>query len=266
MPEGHTLHRIAKTHRPWLVGECVQVSSPQGRFEAGARLLDGQQIVAVEAWGKHLFYQFSSDSRLHVHLGLYGKFRDSKPPAPDPRGAVRVRLVSNKRCIDLNGPNQCHVIEPEEYRAILSRLGPDPLRAECTVRPFLANISNTRRSIGAALMDQKVVAGIGNIYRSEILFKLGIAPQTPCRDLQHSDLKRIWQLARRWMKVGVQKGRILTWQADQSASRTHSSDQERFYVYKRERCAVCASKIATCELAARRVYYCPDCQIPVMDS
>ena len=98
MPEGHTIHRLARRHARLLVGQRVAADSPQGRFDDGARLLDGRVLDATDAWGKHLFHRYD-DLWLHVHLGLYGKFRDGVLPAPEPRGALRLRLVGAGRSL-----------------------------------------------------------------------------------------------------------------------------------------------------------------------
>ena len=74
MPEGHTIHRLAREHAPLLTGRPVSMSSPQGRFAEGAQLLSGRLLERVDPYGKHLFYAFSGDLLLHVHLGLYGSF------------------------------------------------------------------------------------------------------------------------------------------------------------------------------------------------
>ena len=109
MPEGHTIHRIAQDHRRDYAGQRVRTSSPQGRFSDGAGLLDRRKLKQVEAYGKHLFYEFTNDQRLHIHLGLYGKFRSHKNPPPEPRGAVRLRLVGQTKTFDLNGPHGVRV-------------------------------------------------------------------------------------------------------------------------------------------------------------
>ena len=98
MPEGHTIHRLARDHQKFFSGQKLIITSPQGRFESEAKKLSGKRLQSVEAHGKHLFYNFagrskSSPTRVHVHLGLYGKFRLHKNPAPEPRGAVRVRMI-----------------------------------------------------------------------------------------------------------------------------------------------------------------------------
>ena len=81
MPEGHTIHRAARDQRPMLAGRTLAVASPQGRFAAGAALLDGSACRAIEAYGKHLLYDFEGERTLHVHLGLFGSFRSAAQPA-----------------------------------------------------------------------------------------------------------------------------------------------------------------------------------------
>ncbi|MEN0111305.1 MAG: DNA-formamidopyrimidine glycosylase family protein, partial [Planctomycetota bacterium] len=147
MPEGHTIHRVARDHGKLFAGERLAVSSPQGRFADGAAELDGRRLAEVEAIGKHLFYRWEGSPKrrgkragdatdvLHVHLGLYGKFRlhksrDESGDWPKPRGAVRVRMVGADAAFDLNGPNRCELLDAEGYRRHAERLGPDPLRKD----------------------------------------------------------------------------------------------------------------------------------------
>jgi endonuclease VIII len=93
MPEGHTIHRIARDHTPLIVGHPVRVSSPQGRFEADAARVDGATLERIEPYGKHLFYRWSTGEVGHVHLGLFGKFRVQRTDeSPEPIGQVRMRL------------------------------------------------------------------------------------------------------------------------------------------------------------------------------
>ena len=130
MPEGHTIHRVAQDHQRIFAGQRLKVSSPQGRFSEGAKLLNGKTLKSVEAHGKHLCYRWSGGTLLHIHLGLYGKFRLHRLPLPEPRGQVRmaVRVVGKEQAFDLNGPNTCRVITLEQWSAVQDRLGADPLR------------------------------------------------------------------------------------------------------------------------------------------
>ena len=127
MPEGHTIHRLARDHRPLLVNRPVRATSPQGRFATGAEMLDGRVVEGVEPYGKHLFYVFEGDVLLHVHLGLYGSWVAAPLPAPEPKGALRLRLTTGESWLDLRGPTACELFTPDDRDRVLARLGPDPL-------------------------------------------------------------------------------------------------------------------------------------------
>ena len=117
MPEGHTIHRAARDQRPMLAGQLLDVSSPQGRFMDGAARLDGRRCTGIDAYGKHLLYRFD-DLSLHIHLGLFGRFRCAKRPAAEPKGEVRVRMMSDTHVVDINGPNSCEVLDPASDRPV----------------------------------------------------------------------------------------------------------------------------------------------------
>src|SRR4051794_27301906 len=122
MPEGHTLHRLARAHRRRFVGAPVEVSSPQGRFAAGAAAGTGKVLLAAEAHGKHLFHRYSPELVVHVHLGLIGGFTEGEVPVPQPRGAVRMRMVGRSHWADLRGPMACEVLHVGEVEALRARL------------------------------------------------------------------------------------------------------------------------------------------------
>src|SRR5699024_11286433 len=95
MPEGHTLHRLARLHHQRYAGQVVRVDSPQGRFTTGAAAVDGALLERAEAHGKHLFHVYAEDRVVHLHLGLYGKFTEHKPPVLKPRGKVWIRITGS---------------------------------------------------------------------------------------------------------------------------------------------------------------------------
>ena len=129
MPEGHSILRYANRHHRLLAGKKVHASSPQGRFRGGAARIDGRKLLDVEAHGKHLFYHWDRAETLHIHLGLYGKFRTFKTEPPPPTPGTRLVLASEGTTIYLAGPTVCELIEPSREEAIRARLGPDPLQA-----------------------------------------------------------------------------------------------------------------------------------------
>jgi len=261
MPEGHTIHRIARDHRGWFAGQTMGLCSPQGRFEEESKRLDGNRLQDVTAHGKHLFYHWSPQAIVHVHLGLYGKFRVHKNPAPEPRGAVRVRMIGEVRSFDLNGPTCCELINAKQYREIKGRLGQDPLSEEACPEKLWERICRSRSPIGTVLLNQSVIAGVGNVYRAEILFLLGIHPQTPSNELAREQFDSLWRLTTDLLKIGVKYNRIITVDHqlfDKPLSRLNSS--ERLNVYKRSHCRRCGNGIVTWLLGSRKMYACETCQ------
>jgi endonuclease-8 len=263
VPEGHTIHRLAKEHRPLLVGKSVRVSSPQGRFAAGARLVDGHVVRKVEPYGKHLWYHFDSGRLLHVHLGLYGKWAGGPLPAPMPRGALRVRLVTDDAWLDLRGPTHCDLVTPAERRAVLARLGPDPLRASADPDLAWHRIARSKTPIGQLLMNQEVLAGVGNVYRAEILYRAHLSPFRPGHDVARDRWDAMWRDLVVLMKAGVLTGRIVTTErADRDRPRGTPSREDSHYVYRRDglACRRCGTQVQSAVMAARNLFWCPVCQ------
>ncbi|MEG3615044.1 Fpg/Nei family DNA glycosylase [Isoptericola haloaureus] len=358
MPEGHTVHRLARTLDQLFAGRRLAVSSPQGRFAAGADVLDGATLVGAEAWGKQLFCRFdvpgpdagAYERWLRVHLGLYGAWtfagdgsadvahaigaprrrvgerettlssepsdqaaggRDPRPAgpgewtAPEPRGAVRVRLLAPHAVADLTGPTACEVLTPDEKAAVEDRLGPDPIRPdgghdslEAARAAFVARVRRSRVTVGQQLIDQAVVAGVGNIYRAEALFRAGLDPLRPGRDVAAAVLEQIWDDLVALLRDGAASGRIVTTRpehrddggaahgggatgdeqaragavvtaAGRRRTRQNTDDDpdavpahEAFYVYHREGlpCRVCGTPVLIEELAGRNLFWCGVCQ------
>jgi endonuclease-8/formamidopyrimidine-DNA glycosylase len=294
MPEGHTVHRLRHAFAELFGGRRLAVTSPQGRFADGAALLDGRVLTATEAHGKQLFLAFedgpAADVRwLRVHLGLYGSWTFDGDPtfraphaigaprrrvaeeetpvaggssagawrAPDPRGAVRVRIRADNGVADLTGPTACEVVTPAEKAAVHARLGPDPLRPDADAESFVAAVRARRRPVGELLMDQSVLAGVGNIYRAEALYRARVHPYRLGRDVPAVRLRRMWADLAGLMADGVATGRIVTTRPED-----RRDGEDRWYVYHRsgEPCLVCGSRVAEAEMAGRRVFWCPRCQ------
>jgi endonuclease-8 len=261
MPEGHTIHRLAREQKRLFGGQLVTASSPQGRFADGARLIDGRILSRVDPYGKHLFYAFEGlAEQLHVHLGLYGKFATGSMPAPAARGALRLRMASEEVWTDLRGPTACELLTPAEVRAILERLGPDPLRARVDMEPAWEKISRSRVAIGSLLMDQSVVAGIGNVYRAELLFRAGISPFRPGREVTRAEWEALWVDLQVCMRAGVRAGAIVTTRPEDRGRRTGRVRREdRFYVYRRhdQECRLCGTPIRAEVMVGRNLFWCP---------
>lgn len=253
MPEGHTLHRLAQDLTRDFAGQALAVSSPQGRF-LDAASLDGATLTRAFAIGKHLFLQLNS-SLVHVHLGLFGKFRRSKPGL-EPRASVRLRLVGAERVWDLVGPTCCELQSEDQFTALQARLGADPLGEQPRSRTVTARIRRSQRPIGALLLDQSLFSGIGNVYRAELLFLAKIHPELPGSALSNADIDRVWRLAKTLLRRGAEQNRIVT--VPGATRRTKRS--EALYCYKRSACRLCASAIVRSVVGGRAMYHCPGCQ------
>lgn len=287
MPEGHTIHAQARRLTRAFGGHEVRVSSPQGRFADGAALLDGRPFLGAEAAGKHLFTHHEGERIVHVHLGLIGKFsvvpHDATAGEAPVQGAVRLRIADDAHVADLRGPNLCALVTPQERDAVLARLGPDPLREDADPDRAWAKISRSRKSIAELLMDQAVVAGVGNVYRCEVLYRHRVDPFRPGKELEQATWQAIWEDITLLLPLGVAFGQILTMddQVEDALAwigrdpeevdaytagltgQTHGEHYERrFFVYKRtgEQCRRCRSVVATEKVAGRHLYWCPGCQ------
>lgn len=267
MPEGHTIHRLAIDHAKEFVGQNLIVTSPQGRFKTESKKLSGKRLAATEAHGKHLFYRFGGQGKakhqvVHIHLGLYGKFRVHKNPAPEPRGAVRVRMIGARKSFDLNGPNCCEIITKTNLKKLIDRLGQDPLRPDADPEIVWERFKKSRSAIGTLLLNQSVIAGIGNVYRADILFLLGIHPERKGNSLKREEFDALWDLTVQLLHLGVKHNRIITTNrsiVDKPPSRLNS--KERLVCYKKTRCVVCNKPVRKWQLGSRTMYACERCQV-----
>ena len=257
VPEGHTIHRAARDHHKLFRNQKLFVSSPQGRFTDGAAILNGQICLSVEAFGKHLIYNFDQGDVLHIHLGLFGRIRKRKIPGAEPRGAVRVRFIGKTHVIDINGPTICRVLTKKELLSLIDRIGPDVLRSDANPELAFNKISKSRSPIGRLIMDQSVMAGIGNIYRSEILWRQAIHPEIPGREIDKPTFGRIWEDAKLLLEIGVKKNAIVT---VKNAPSSKTRYRERVNIFAKDTCPRCLGSIRRFEISGRRTYVCENCQ------
>ncbi len=258
------MHRLARQQQRLFGGTVVSASSPQGRFAAGAELIDGRRFRRAEAYGKHLFQHYDGGAIVHVHLGLYGKFTTGSGEPPAPWGALRFRLRNDTSWTDLRGAPTCEQVSVAEVDALLARLGPDPLRRRADPARAYQRIGGSRTPIGALLMDQKVVAGIGNVYRAELLYRHRLDPWRPGRGVPEPIWREMWADLVRLMRAGVRTGRIVTVRDDDRPRRATPSGPDAVYVYRRagDPCRVCGTEIRTEVFVGRNLFWCPSCQAP----
>jgi len=292
MPEGNEIHRWAERHGAAFAGKAVRVDGPQGRF-TDVEVIDGRKLQRVMAVGKHLGYDFGKDRILHVHLGLRGDFSEGSGPLPEVRGALRLRMWNeaavkrpvapgeSKRhawyseddgtghtdapklaWIELRGPTDCSVWPQEKWDLLLKRLGPDPLNGDGPER-FVERVRKSKKMIGALLMDQSVAAGIGNIYRAELLYRARLSPFLVGKDVPEETLRAIWKDALPLMQAGMVDRRIVTTKPeDRPSGKGKVVKEEAHYVYRRngQPCFICETKVMRKDMEGRNLFWCPTCQ------
>ncbi|CAA9212451.1 MAG: Endonuclease VIII [uncultured Acidimicrobiales bacterium] len=246
MPEGHTLHRLARDQQE-LVGRRVAASSPQGRFAEGAARIDGRAVEQVGAVGKHLLQHFDGGLVVHTHLGMRGKALRFQPVSGEPLRQVRLRLHTGDLAWDLIAPATCELLTEGEVETLRSSLGPDPLAADSGAERAIANLRASGRSIGEALLDQSLIAGVGNVFRAEGLLRARLHPATPAAEIPLDRLRELWDVLQRMMRQAVDDAEI-----------------RPKLVYKQPVCLQCATEPATpvlhWDLRGRTAYACPSCQ------
>jgi endonuclease-8 len=259
VPEGDTLWRAASRLHAALAGHPVtRLASPLPEVAAGARRygIVGRPVVAVEARGKHLMMRFER-AALRSHMGMTGSWHLYRPGSRwrNPPQHARVVVETASAVAVCFTPRVVEWVSAgsEPTHPSLSRLGPDVVAPEfdaASARQRLA--SDPESEIGVALLDQRLVSGIGNIYKSESLFRTGVSPFARVRDLEPPTLDRILATARRLMRRSVAS------QAGGTAAR------ERPWVYRREGqpCRRCGTLIRMRRQGeqARSSYWCPHCQ------
>lgn len=260
MAEGDNLARIADVLRETLLERTL--TAARGRLGASAfdRLV-GARVTNVEARGKHLLIDFDGGLTLHTHLGLHGSWHRYRPGEAwrgAPSRAAAVLETANIVCVAFDAPT----VELIETRAlaihpVLSRLGPDASTAAFDTAAAVSLLRDPTRAamaIGDALLDQQVLAGVGNVYRSEICFIERVNPLTAVAELDGATLERLIERSAVLLRANRGGGRRVT---------TAPGTPGTLYVYGRtgRPCRRCGTAILSrVSPAGRRAYWCPSCQ------
>jgi endonuclease-8 len=200
-----------------LASQALAASSPQGRFAEGAARIDGTRLEVAEAYGKQLLMRFAGGRTVHVHLGMCGKLLGVVDPSRPPR----------------------------------------PLREDADPERAWTSLRAAPGALGAALLDQAVIAGIGNVFRAEALFACGQHPSRPAASLTRAEFDRLWATVCAMMGRAVDDGRIVTVDPPAGRSRTEIPEDEARYVYKQACCRRCGAPVVSWILGGRTAYACP---------
>lgn len=271
MPEGDTIFRAARTLHRALAGRTIMAFDTQLNALAivdRRAPLAGRSVERVEARGKHLLIHFSGGLVLRTHLRMHGSWHIYRPGERwrAPARAARLVLQTSEWTAVAFNVTDAELIATRDLarHARLAALGPDLL----SERPDLAEARRRIRAsdsphIAAALLDQQAVAGIGNVYRSEVLFLCGIAPFRRVEELDDGTIDALLARARDLLRLNVAGQRIAGGASRSRVTTGRLNPREQLWVYGRagEPCRRCATPIRSdSETGGRRTYWCPRCQ------
>lgn len=259
MPEGDTIHRAATRLKAVLHDQRIIIAESNWLGQS-ANSLTGRKIKNVEARGKHLLVLLDDERVIHSHMGMTGSWHIYRPAEPWQKPAYRAALFleCESVCVVCFTPKLLEILTPAALRRhdYLNRLGPDLLASAPPDHEVLARFRQSNKAaIGEAMLNQTIISGIGNVYKSEILFILQLHPRTLVSDLPDEMLLQITRKASELMARNL-TGRPRTTR--------YSLDGGRFHVYGRsgESCYTCGATIKLIRQGdlGRTTYFCPQCQ------
>jgi formamidopyrimidine-DNA glycosylase len=274
MPELPEVETVRRRLAPLLEGHVLErveiadprLTRPHDPFET-ARELEGERVREVDRRGKYLIVRFESGRALLIHLRMTGSLRHATkgtlPDDPHRRAVVRLDDESDVAYRDVRRFGTWLLLEPSEVDSYLeTKVGPEPLGRGYRATHLGARLAGRRAPIKAALLDQRTVAGVGNIYADEALWRACIHPLTPAAELTADEVKAVHSAVRAVLNTGIRRqgSTLRDYRLPDGSSGTA---QDRFKVYGREGspCERCGRLIDKIRVAGRGTWYCPACQV-----
>src|SRR4051812_1252121 len=274
MPELPEVETVRSTLEPKLVGrrfDAIEISDSRltRPFEPAevAAELEGERVAAVARRGKYLIVRFESGLVLLIHLRMTGSLVHSRNGAgkadPHSRAVVRLDDGSDVTYRDVRRFGTWLVLSTDELDDYLAaRLGLEPLEASFTARDLALRLQSRKAPIKAALLDQRTLAGVGNIYADEALWRARVDPRRPAGELGEGEVRALHRGVRRALEAGIDR-QGATLRDYRTADGRAGRMQHEFKVYGRdgEPCSRCMAPIEKTRLAGRGTWYCPVCQV-----
>ena len=253
--EGRTLERVdiadARLTRPF---DPVEV----------ARELEGERVQAVDRRGKYLIVRFASGRALLVHLRMTGSFRIGGDPDPHGRAVLELDDGTQVGYRDVRRFGTWLLLEPDEVGAYVdARVGREPLESAYRAKHLAERLAGRRAPVKAAILDQRTVAGVGNIYADEALWRARVHPLIPAEALGPEEVKALHRGIRDALRMGIRR-QGSTLRDYRRPDGGKGGAQHEFKVYGRggEPCDRCGTPIEKIRVAGRGTWYCPACQSP----
>jgi len=266
MPELPEVETIRRAIEPYIVGTEVtdialadpSIAGPDGPEHLKAAI--GSPVRAILRRGKHLILVLERNRGIVLHLRMTGALL-----LDEPRDGARVRAIlsfSNGSRLLFNDMRRLGTLRfYEDLKPLLSRIGREPLDTDFTADQLEASLSRHRIPIKAALLDQHIVAGIGNMYADEALFQVGIHPMKPANELSHQQVAQLWGAIRDVLQHAIEnQGASINTYWLPNGERGTAHDTFNVAHKKGAACPNCGTPIERTMVRKRGAYYCPSCQ------
>jgi formamidopyrimidine-DNA glycosylase len=267
MPELPEVETIRGQLAPRLQGRVLarveildpRLTRPNDLFEV-VEELEGDRVSAVERRGKYLVLRLESGLALLVHLRMTGGF--AFEPASHERALLELDDGTRVTYRDVRRFGTWLVLEDAELDPYLAaKNGPEPLGPRFTAEWLASRLETRRAPLKGVLLDQRVVAGLGNIYADEALWRARLSPLRPANSLSGGEVRRLQRAIRAALRVGIDRqGSTLRDYATPEGSSGSMQDEFRVYGREREPCPRCGAPIAKARVGGRGTWYCPRCQ------
>jgi endonuclease-8 len=252
MPEGDTIHRIARRMNAALRGRAIELAeapNPRSPIHHRAGELEGRTLEQAEARGKHLLAHFSDDLVVHSHLGMNGRWRIASDGGR-PRGRPWLVFAAQPAFASQSGGQILRLVSESRARNDpgLAQLGPDPLGPGFDIASAAERLrrQGAGREVGDAILDQTIIAGVGNAIRIEACFAAGLSPWRPMANLDADESERLLREIHRVMRTALETGH-----------------RPRTLRRPGGRCPRCGARVLSRGQgdANRITYWCPNCQV-----
>ena len=261
MPELPEVEVVRRELLQWVRGKKIlDVKSLDSKFVLPPEKVKGRKIQNILRKGKFLFFQLSDKNWILSHLGMTGRFVFSREEVSSPHLRFEFRLCEGWLFyLDIRKFGRLEYLLSSQKRAFWNRIGLDPFSPEFTLDNFLKLFEGKKTRIKNFLMDQRYVAGLGNIYVNEILFRVGIHPCTPVSALSAQDKEQLFVTILEVLKKAIEL------QGTTIRDFNHGEGEEgRFQdfllVYGKRTCPFCGGEIRREKIQSRSTFFCPFCQ------
>lgn len=262
MPELPEVEVLRKELEPILTGKTIlEVNVLDPRLRVQRESLEGKTILPLERLGKYLIFPFKEGGYLVVHLGMTGQLEVTPENVPHKHRRVYFVLSSGMYLSFIDPRKFGKMFFLEAYQALQEKLGVDPLSPDFTFLRFLSLLRGTKR-LKDFLLDQRNIAGIGNIYASEILFRARLHPKRSASSLSFEEKERLFTSILAVLKEAI-AAKGTTIRDFRRPSGEEGNFQDLLSVYGKTQCPQCGTPIVREVISSRSTYFCPRCQPPV---